>query len=265
MNKIKILILVIVLFVLACDEKATAVSNDSENIVYEPIEIECEDGYVCDVDSNKYKILTIGTQYWIGENLKTTKYSDGQLIPILDSTEWKEDSTGAMAWYEADETNKEIFGGLYNWYAVVNKHGLCPKDWHVPTDNDWKTLELYLKMDTMVVDSFGYRDTLARELKDSYDWYKPEDPPGGYIVWDKVYNSYDFSGLPGGQVTINGNYGFSEKYGFWWTSTETENQEDGINRSMFWDNHGVKRYVGSKNYGYSVRCVADEIAVIENE
>jgi uncharacterized protein (TIGR02145 family) len=105
---------------------------------------------VTDIDGNVYKTIKVGTQTWIKENLKTTKYSDGTAIPnVKDNAVWTQLYTGAYCWYNNDAaTNKVVYGALYNWYAVsATSNGgknVCPTGWHVPSDAEWTALENYL-------------------------------------------------------------------------------------------------------------------------
>ncbi len=96
---------------------------------------------ISDGDGNIYETVTIGTQVWLTENLKATKYNDGTSIQfVTDNTLWATLSTPAYCWYNNDGGNyKDIYGGLYNWWAV-NTGKLCPTGWHVPSDGEWTTL-----------------------------------------------------------------------------------------------------------------------------
>ena len=100
---------------------------------------------VVDIDGNVYHTVTIGTQVWMVENLKTTKYNDGTAIPLVtDNTAWGALTTPGYCWYNNDSaTYKNTYGALYNWYAV-NTGKLAPTGWHVPTDSEWTVLTTYL-------------------------------------------------------------------------------------------------------------------------
>ena len=102
-------------------------------------------GSVLDVDGNTYKTIQIGTQLWMAENLKTTKFNDGTLIPeVRGSSEWNNLTKPAYCWYDNDSaTYRAAYGALYNWYTV-NTTKLCPSGWHAPTDTEWNTLLIYL-------------------------------------------------------------------------------------------------------------------------
>lgn len=101
--------------------------------------ISCTDG-----DGNNYPTLKIGSQIWMAENLKTTKYNDGAAIPyVVDNFSWMILETPSYSWFNHDVNNKNIYGGLYNWYTV-NTGKLCPAGWHVPSDTEWTTLINYL-------------------------------------------------------------------------------------------------------------------------
>jgi uncharacterized protein (TIGR02145 family) len=100
---------------------------------------------VVDVDGNVYTYVTIGTQQWLVENLKTTKYADGTPIPNLTvDGAWAADTNGAYCWYNNDIANKTPYGALYNWYAATNVHGIAPTGWRVPNQADMVTLITYL-------------------------------------------------------------------------------------------------------------------------
>lgn len=99
---------------------------------------------ITDIEGNVYTSVKIGTQTWMVENLKTTKYNDGTSIPLVtDNAVWKSSLSPAYCWYDNDISNKEPYGALYNWFAV-NTGKLCPSGWHVPTIDEWSVLEQFL-------------------------------------------------------------------------------------------------------------------------
>lgn len=209
---------------------------------------------VTDVDGNVYKTVTIGTQTWMAENLKTTKYNDGTSIPLVtDNAAWISLSTPGYCWYNNDEAaNKATHGALYNWF-VVNTGKLAPTGWHVPTDAEWKTLELFLGMTQEQADASGPRGTdQGTQLKSTSGW-----DAGGNGT-----NSSGFNGLPsGGRRLDTGNFDFMGNTTIWWSSNEIFG-DGAIARALWTEETTVRRrtdvdyYLGKVN-GYSVRCVKD--------
>jgi len=137
---------------------------------------------ITDKDGNVYTSIAIGTQVWMVENLKTTKYNDGTDIPeVTEGGQWRTLTTGAYCWYDNDaSTYKTPYGALYNWW-VVNTGKLCPSGWHVPTDVDMNTLITFL----------GGIDMAGNKLKEK-----------GIAHWNTfntaATNESGFTALPGG-------------------------------------------------------------------
>jgi len=106
-------------------------------------------GTATDIDGNVYKTITIGTQTWMAENLKVSRFNDGTVIPLFYEY-WGEDTPGPSYYWVKDNpiTYKNIYGALYNWYAV-NTGKLCPAGWHIPTISEWTTLVNYLGGDSI--------------------------------------------------------------------------------------------------------------------
>ena len=101
-------------------------------------------GLPVDGDGNEYDTVVIGTQVWLAEDLKTTKYNNGISIPLVtDNTQWASLSSAAFCWYDNNKNYKENYGALYNQWAV-NVNFLCPLGYHVPDDEEWNTLIDYL-------------------------------------------------------------------------------------------------------------------------
>jgi len=104
-------------------------------------------GTMTDQDGNTYKTIKIGTQTWMAENLRTTKYRNGDLIPeVTDDATWEDLTTGALCTYEntTDKVHIATYGRFYNWYAAIDSRNIAPIGWHVPTKEEWTTLINYL-------------------------------------------------------------------------------------------------------------------------
>ncbi len=208
---------------------------------------------VNDVDGNTYSTCAIGNQTWMQEDLRTTHYNDGSPITsINDNTAWVLDQNGAMCNYNNTGNTSNLYGKLYNWYTVTDPGGLCPVDWHVATDDDWKSLEATLDMPLDEIDGIDFRGAgqeVGTQLMANYLW---ED--GGLTLT----NINGFSALPGGgRSGFDGVFGARETTGFWWTSTEDPNQQDAWYRELFYNNSGINRNTYTKEHGFAVRCVKD--------
>jgi uncharacterized protein (TIGR02145 family) len=195
-----------------------------------------------DIDGNVYKIVTIGSQIWMAENLKTTRYNNGTAIPnVTSDTEWSSLSTGAYCWHDNDFANYgNTYGALYNWYAV-NTGNLCPTGWHVPTYDEWVTLVTFL----------GGSSIAGAKLKETgtAHWLSPNTGAD---------NSSGFSALPGGvRQYTTGNFIYLTEYGYWWSSTEnyaTDAWSFYLNSvSAYFTWNFIKDY--GKRDGSSVRCM----------
>jgi len=194
---------------------------------------------VRDIEGNVYHTVTIGTQVWMAENLKTTKYRDGTAIALVtDSAAWAELTTPAYCWYNNDIANKATYGALYNWYAV-NTGKLAPAGWHVPSDTEWVTLTNYL----------GGRDVAGGKLKEAgtAHWEYPNEA---------ATNSTGFSALPGGYRVSNGAFYGIGSYGNWWSASATD-ASFSWGRRMYHTYANVYRNDYYVQNGFSVRCVRD--------
>ncbi len=197
-----------------------------------------------DVDGNVYKTVTIGTQTWMAENLKVSKYNDGTTIPnITDNTQWQNNTTGAWSYYNNDVTNNAKYGKLYNWYAVSkttngNKN-VCPTGWHVPTDAEWIVLTDYL----------GGGGVAGGKMKEV-----------GITSWNSpnadATNTSLFSALPGGTRDDDGGYSDIGDNGGWWSSAEYQTSDAWI-RYLNYFNGNAYSYYSNKEGGLSVRCLKD--------
>ena len=205
---------------------------------------------VSDVEGNVYKTVLIGDQYWMSENLRTTKYNNGNVIPnIKDNTEWNGLSTGARCYYNNDSTTyAKLYGALYNWFAVVDSRKLCPTGWHVPTDAEWKKMEMHLGMSQSEADELEWRGTNeGGKLKETGTTHW-ESPNTG------ANNSSGFTGLPGGYRNWFGPFEEEGFWGIWWTSTEYD-ATYAWKRNLSSEYSTIYNYYNPKTAGFSVRCV----------
>jgi uncharacterized protein (TIGR02145 family) len=199
---------------------------------------------ITDAENNTYKTVTIGTQTWMAENLKVTKYNDGTAIPnITGNTQWSQLSTGAWSYYNNDVTNNAKYGKLYNWYAVSktsngNKN-VCPTGWHVPTDAEWTVLTHYL----------GGVSVAGGKMKEAgtTSWNSPNTG---------ATNTSLFSALPGGYRGYNGYYDFIGLSGYWWSSSEASTYDAWV-RGLDGNDGNAGRSDSYKGDGFSVRCLRD--------
>jgi uncharacterized protein (TIGR02145 family) len=194
-----------------------------------------------DIDGNHYNAIKIGNQIWMAENLKTTKFNDGNPIPLVtDNAEWASLSSPAYCWYENDQaTYGQTYGALYNWYAV-NTGKLCPTGWHVSTDADWTTL----------IDYLGGVMVAGGKLKESgtTHWSSPNEG---------ATNESGFTALPGGgRFALIGNFRNAGIVGFWWGSTEYDT-DSSWHYYLHYESPIVARMTYFKVVGYSVRCLKD--------
>ena len=206
---------------------------------------------VTDIDGNTYQTVTIGTQVWMAENLKTTHYRNGNAISnVTDGTTWEGLTTGAYCEYDNNANNVATYGRLYNWYAMADSRNIAPSGWHVPTETEWKQLEMYLGMSQAQADQLGWRGTNeGGKLKE-----------GGTTHWINpnigATNESGFTGLPGGYRYLGGVYDQLGSSAVFWSSTENGSIYAWC-RNLNSAYSGVHRYDGSKEDGFSVRCIKD--------
>ena len=219
-------------------------------------------GSVTDVDGNVYKTIEIGDQWWMAENLAVTQYADGTSIPNVTGDDgWAvlgdNNTDKAYCWYNDSIENKDVYGALYTYAAATNGtphdgtdhvQGACPTGWHLPSDEEWKVLEMYLGMGQADADDMGARgDDEGNKLKASSGWNS--DGNGTDI--------YGFSALPGGcRNGFNNTFNSAGNYGLWWNSTESAGDR-AYGRILSYSYAVVLRNIYSKSYAYSVRCLRD--------
>ncbi len=201
---------------------------------------------VTDIDGNVYQTVTIGTSCWMAENLRTTRYNDGTEIPnVTDKTEWVMLTTGAYSVQSPEY--EEIYGKLYNWYAV-NTNKLCPEGWSIPSYHQWITMiNTHLKGN--LNNAGGKMKSTGNKTDGTGLWYAPNAG---------ATNESGFTGLPGGSRSITGNFENIGLYGHWWSSSA--NPESGPQYA--WGFHitykdGNAHWGGNKISGFSCRCIKE--------
>ena len=189
---------------------------------------------VIDVDGNQYKSVVLGTQEWLTDNLKVTKFRNGQAIPhIQDSIVWNAWNSAAYVYYKNDTKH----GVLYNWSVVNDNRGVCPTGWHVPSTAEWDTLAKFL----------GGEAIAGGKMKARLHWETPNT---------SATNASGFHALPKGMYGVNGSFNNIGRNAYWWSSTENDTlsawgREVGFNESALFAGHGDKRD------GLSIRCIKD--------
>lgn len=196
---------------------------------------------ISDFDGNIYDTVIIGSQIWMKQNLKTTHYNNGIPIPqVTDAGTWMSLSAGARCYYENDSaTYHPVYGALYNWYVVNNN--ICPVGWHVPLEEEWLIAENVL----------GGSEVAGGKMKEAgtSHWEAPNTD---------ATNSSRFTALPGGFRNANATYQFLTENGLWWTSTPVN--ENSAAALYFWNQFGeVKHNPANKNYGFSIRCISNNL------
>ena len=228
------------------DEKPVRVVVNSPIIIIKTVA--CPPS-ISDIDGNTYNTVQIGTQCWTKENLRVTKYRDGSVIPSDESggttgdgtgQTWGNRNTGARTVYGHNAANLATYGYLYNWHAVADSKGLCPIDWHVPTDAEWTNLTNYL----------GGESIAGGKLKTTgiTNWNSPNTVTN---------NESGFSALPGGYRDDNGSFGSIRGRALFWSDSWSD--IIGAWGRILYNNDGsMGRFSsGIKQNGYSLRCLRD--------
>ena len=219
---------------------------------------------VTDYSGNVYYGIQIGDQIWMTKNLAAGHYANGQTIPFVETTaDWNANTVTkrAYCWYENVTANKDTYGCLYSWAGAMNGEatsdsnpsgvqGVCPDGWHLPSDSEWKQLELHLGMSQAEADSQGGRGTVeGGKLKEAgFDhWASPNTGAN---------NESGFTALPGGFRGYTGGYAGLGSSAFFWTATDVLSDAS-WSRNLDADDSDVDRNYNMNKSGMSVRCVQD--------
>lgn len=215
--------------------------------------VECKD-----VDNNYYSVVQIGSQLWMAENLRTTKYRNGDVIGTTatpDANIYSEQSPKYQWPCNGDESYVAAYGRLYSWYAVKDSRGLAPGGWHVATDAEWRTLQNYLIVNGYNYDKSTTDNKTAISLTTNSGWMTSQTigSPGFDM---SMNNSSGFSMYPTAGRFNNGFYSFGFFCGVW---TQTESDSSYALYVQI-NNNGICLFMqlpSNKNYGFAVRCVVD--------
>jgi uncharacterized protein (TIGR02145 family) len=204
------------------------------------------DGIIIDIDGNSYNTIIIGKQTWMKENLKTTRYSNGDNIPYVTSRlEWFYLTSPGYCWYDDNINNKYAYGALYNWFTLNagsnGNRNVCPTGWHVPSDVEWSYLISYL----------GGEGNAVGKLKEAGNTHWQEPNSG-------ATDESSFTALPAGGRDYDGIYYDLGTYGYWWSSTEFVSGGAWC-RFAGYDGSGGFRYGRYEQDGFSVRCIKNEL------
>jgi uncharacterized protein (TIGR02145 family) len=220
------------------------------------IEGTLKENVITDIDNNKYFSVQIGDQVWMAENLRTTRYNNGDIIETTTpaSLDISQESEPKYQWpYEGNEGNVSVYGRLYTWYTVTDSRGVCPTGWHVPTDPDWTTLT-----DFLTNNNYGYGNSgidIAKSLASKSGW-KIDATPGN-VGNDQTNNDLsNFDALPGGYRFADGLFYSAGIASVWLSSTESK----AINvwyRGIYYNISVVIRADINKKFGGYIRCVKD--------
>jgi uncharacterized protein (TIGR02145 family) len=192
---------------------------------------------IYDIDGNEYNLISVGNQTWVKENLKVTKYQNGDLISsnkTINNSIWA---------YDDDENNAQIYGYLYSWAAANDERGICPSGSHIPSDAEWTTF----------INNLGGETVAGGKLKEIglSHWNYPNEG-----ATDEI----GFSALPTGLRDVNGHYGDLNGTGYFWSSTQIFYQ-NGNPAELAWYRYvncgmtNIERSTIGTNSGLPVRCL----------
>lgn len=195
-----------------------------------------ETAWCVDDDGNAYRTVKIGNQTWMAENLNV-----GSMIP--GKRDQVNNNIIEKYCYDDQLSNCALYGGLYQWNEMLKYEikpgirGICPKGWHLPTDNEWKILEMAVGMSKSEADDIEYRgSTEATELK--------------------IGGSTGFDAIKGGGRDTDGSFIYLGFHGYYWTSSENI-------LTHAWGRYFVNgfpqvyRSRDNRKHGFSIRCVKD--------
>lgn len=204
---------------------------------------------VTDIEGNIYKTVIIGSEVWMAENLKVTKFNDNTDITLAsDAAAWIALTGPGFCWYNNDpDFNKPVYGALYNWYAA-NSANICPTGWHNATNDEYDAMEVSIGLALADINIWGWRGTdHGAKMKNATGWNAGENGT----------NTSGFSALPGGyRFHADGLFFGQNSLGYWWTATQHDDAR-GWYRRLDGNNNAVYKASTDKKAGKYIRCVKD--------
>jgi len=202
----------------------------------------------------------IGTQMWMKEDLKVTRYRNGDTIETTDSVNLNiiDELDPKYQWEYPDNgiPNGSDYGRLYTWYTITDSRNICPAGWHVPTFDEWTILERTLCSGQTCDEDFSFEDRShafcgtdeGGKLKDTAYWDSPNTG---------ATNSSNFTALPSGIRYPSGYFSERTHTGRWWASTDYDVQ-NAYCRALFYTESRILRSFSDKSFGFTVRCVKND-------
>jgi uncharacterized protein (TIGR02145 family) len=224
---LKLLLLSCLLIISTCEKESTNPEDEGK-------------GSATDIEGNVFKTVKIGNQVWMAENLKVTHFRNGDSIPqVTDDSQWYDLLSSAYCDYDNDSSKVEVYGRLYNWYAVNDRRRLAPQGWHIPSNAEWQTLINYL----------GGDEVAGGKIKETGTEYWTAPNTG-------ATNESGFTALPGGFRDAYGNFNSMGGSAWFWTATESSD-----NAAWYWmlsnSQANAVNDPYSKRSAYAVRCIKD--------
>jgi uncharacterized protein (TIGR02145 family) len=218
--------------------KLTTQSKNNNEIVNSKKPLISEVGITADIDGNQYPIFQIGTKIWMANNLKVTRFNNGDLITeIISDNKWSNTRKSAWSMYDNSLKYGKPLGYLYNGNAVVDERNMCPSGWHVATDSDWDIL----------IKNLGGTKEAGIKIRATKGWLPS-------------INGTNESGLkllPSGSRNENGEFYGAGNFGVWWSSTNDMSGLKLYARTLTNDKQDLVRYAANPKIGAYVRCVRD--------
>ena len=207
-----------------------------------------------DIDGNVYETVQIDNQLWMAENLKVTHFNNGDEIPTgYSASEWAANWDDAYAVYNDDPSNAEIYGNLYNYYTVDDSRGICPENYHIPTDDEWYALLEYLggapsgSAENWLIAGGKMKDVGTIENGDGL-WHTPNEG---------ATNESGFTAIPAGFRLYDGQYYERGYYSIYWSSTAEYYSDAFFMWYLLHDDSKLFRGLFDSQTGLSVRCLKD--------